>query len=860
MPRHSDAIGYLLELRDQESVSWFSKICDIAVSSDGSPLVEEELGSLYKVLIKEESYVPVSATPTISSTTTKTLPPHALTQYYLKEISNFKNFKLLSDELKVLFDKRITLIFGCNGSGKSSLCEAIKLLASPQPPENPLNNLRIQSDEPSSFTYRFQDDPSPSIWDTSKGYGIFADRIKYFDSTIAIQNIKGSAAPEKIVKIEPFRLEVFNFAGQFIRELTDYIQKIISSKRESLSQEIELIKTKFTGVSVPDEKAISTLTVSDCSELDSILSGYSGIDETMENNYSNNVLSLERLRKARSTEGLRLQKTELTLLLEYAHSIKGFIKKVRAVSLSQAVEIAKKINSQKVLEEDLAKQITPEGINSSHFEEFIRASEKIFNYEKLDDEVCPFCRRPFDQNDLQVVKSYRKFLMDKIGAEIRDSETTLQKMFSQLTKVKEFPILPYMSTVPLSADIINRSKTCIENHIKMIPSGIEELEHVDAKDFGEISTLKECISHIAGEVLQRHRIIRSASSTDDEFAKRCREVEIKINEFNYWKCVDENLGKLKDVTKKIKFCNNLETLIQDTGFPVFLRKITMKEKEAYRDLVVGEFKKILDEEYKRMTGRKISDFGLDLISTGSEQIVIVDTKVGDEPIHRVFSEGEQKIHAISLFFSEAAIGNQHIIVFDDPVTSFDYNYSEMYAERLRDYILDNPDVQVIALTHNWDFFVHMQLVINQSGLNNEISIQVLEHCCIAEEYSEKSDELKAEIEDILEIPGEPSKGDKDHLAGRLRRLIESIINTHVFNGERHQFKQKTMSTSIFNKFTKVVPLLPDESIRLRDFYRNLSVPGHEDPRSSYASISKALYNQWYTEICDIESAIVARKP
>jgi len=184
----------------------------------------------------------------------------------------------------------------------------------------------------------------------------------------------------------------------------------------------------------------------------------------------------------------------------------------------------------------------------------------------------------------------------------------------------------------------------------------------------------------------------------------------------------------------------------------------------------------------------------------------------------------------------------------------------MYAQRLRDYIVNNPDVQLIVLTHNWDFFVHMQLVINQSGLNSETSIKVLEDCCVAEEYSEKIDDLKTEIEATLGISGEPSRADKDRLAGNLRRLIESVVNTHVFNGERHQFKQKTISTSVFDRFTRVVPLLPNEAIKLRDHYRSLSVPEHEDPRNYYSLINKALYSQWYTEICDIENAIIARKP
>jgi len=213
-----------------------------------------------------------------------------------------------------------------------------------------------------------------------------------------------------------------------------------------------------------------------------------------------------------------------------------------------------------------------------------------------------------------------------------------------------------------------------------------------------------------------------------------------------------------------------------------------------------------------------------------------------------------------MFFGEASVSDHHVIIFDDPVTSFDYNYSAIYAERLRDYIKEQSDVQVIVLTHNWDFFVNLQVVLNHSNLNNYTSIKVLEDCCIVEEYSEKIEKLNEDILEILRLSVEPSVSEKERLAGLLRRLIEVVVNKHVFNDERHQFKQKSIQISVFHKFTKIIPLLPTEADRLRDLYRNLSRPEHEDPRNYYSRISKALYQQWYKDICDIESALIARRP
>ena len=123
MSRHSNAVGYLIELRDQEDVQWFSKLCDLAISSDGQPISEAELIEIVKILLGQIQYTPTSATPIDPITTTTTQPPNAFDINHIREISGFLNFKKLSDKLNINFDKRITLVFGCNGSGKTSLCE-----------------------------------------------------------------------------------------------------------------------------------------------------------------------------------------------------------------------------------------------------------------------------------------------------------------------------------------------------------------------------------------------------------------------------------------------------------------------------------------------------------------------------------------------------------------------------------------------------------------------------------------------------------------------------------------------------------------------------------------------------------------
>ena len=139
MSGHKDATGHLLSLRSDIPYDWFSFVCDLALAAYDDSLTASQTNQLKSYFFGNEKYKPLSATSAVPSTTTTTTAPPTVA--HLKELGDSSNFKKLSSTLTVHFDKRITLIFGTNGAGKSSICEAIKMIASPESPEAPLRNV-----------------------------------------------------------------------------------------------------------------------------------------------------------------------------------------------------------------------------------------------------------------------------------------------------------------------------------------------------------------------------------------------------------------------------------------------------------------------------------------------------------------------------------------------------------------------------------------------------------------------------------------------------------------------------------------------------------------------------------------------
>jgi hypothetical protein len=249
-----------------------------------------------------------------------------------------------------------------------------------------------------------------------------------------------------------------------------------------------------------------------------------------------------------------------------------------------------------------------------------------------------------------------------------------------------------------------------------------------------------------------------------------------------------------------------------------------------------------------------------LAQRGSDSSVTMLPQIGGQDIGDVLSEGEQTIHALALFFVELETCSHCVLVFDDPIASFDYNYSENFSNRLARFCKSYPHRQVIILTHSWECFVQTQMALKRADLMNRASIQVLEGCRHVAEYSEKFLELKSQIIEALSLSGEPSPEQKESLAGKLRRLIETAVNTYVFANERHQFKQKLQTTSVFEKYTKVTPISIGEAVELKELFSKLSPPEHDDPMNNYTTTSKAVFQTRFDRILAIARNIESRIP
>lgn len=843
MPTHPDAVGYLSDLAKEIDEPWFTMIFDLAAVS-GNPVIDQPTqDTLFALYTKRASYLGIKF-----ATVAATAAVPATSADFLEQLSGFANFKLLGNALEVSFKKRITLIFGANGSGKSSLCESLKVLATHEQPNRPLRNVRAASVATPEFCYKFRSDVASQAWTPAVGYGPRRTTVKYFDTAIAIRNVKNAVDPGRVIVLTPFRLHVFEWTKALTTKFRETLQRAHLDNSQKLTQALEAIRTEFAmfkgrSLAIIDGKTVAILSTQ-------IKLGEEFTDQKL---LRERQAALAELEKAASEEGLRLLRAEHRELEAFLISLGTLLSSSASLWALEPANKAKALAVKQCEQEVLAKALIPKDGTLEDLLTLLRAASPLCKMDEAAGHVCPLCKRGMGASEVELFERYHDLLAGELENDIEALKGNIAKAGEFVTVIGEVDRKAWDKCTTLSAEILAATK--IGSDLIIAGCDVSKDPTVEAK--AALESLKVSVALWAEQLELKRKAIEAAITGREELAKQLANLRTEIEPLKYAQAIAERLEGLRDAQRMAR-----EDTFWGARLPAFtqlLRKLTEKAKDAHEELVVADFETRLNAEYQALTEKDMAAFGVMLARKGTDAAVTVLPQVGGADIEGVLSEGEQRVHALALFFAELETCPQSVVVFDDPISSFDYNYIANYCARLRDFTQKHPARQIIALTHNWEFFVQLQTTLNQAALDSHLSVQVLENCAVVTDYSEKVDDLKRDIEAVLVVAGEPSKSQKEDIAGKMRRLIESVVNTHVFNQQRHQYKQKSQAISAFQSFTKIVPLLPTEATALRDLYAKLSITEHDDPRNSYINANKAMFQSRYDAIKAVESAVIGRK-
>lgn len=577
---------------------------------------------------------------------------------------------------------RASIIFGRNGSGKSTIAKAFRSIKGE---ETSINSVKIYDEE----------DKEQVLSDKDK------NQLCVFDEDFILKNIK----------LKDNGLDTIVMLGKSV-ELSNKIDEAIS-KKEELQNKYDVAKKTYEEQYI-DLKSINSPKYY-LKKMKSALQGdgnWADRDKKIKNTKINSQVTETTYKQF---EGLKPQKNKNTLLNEFNNLFKQLelSRKNQITRITSSIPKIEKTYTQyndKKLSEILRIQI--ENPVLSDREKFlislIKKGEMAFVnkiYETFNNdntEKCPFCYQPIGRkykNDL--VKSIEIILNDKVKAHKNElSKYVLDKLDFNLNDFEK----------------LNNCKKCI-CLVSEINSKIDYLNNIIkeksdnpytpiSKEIYSVSTLANQLEQEL-QILDNEKNIYNAAISDQ---KSLIEKLININNEIAYFDIKDLLKSYKQQESLEKISNaNLQKLDKDC------QVITKELSELQSSL--NNIKIAVDEINE---GLRYIFYSEDRLKINYEQNSYKLLSRG-EPVHpKDISVGERNIIALCYFFSKVIQAkdkdhvykkNEYLLIIDDPISSFD-NENKIgvisYLKYKLKQFLENKNSRAILLTHDLTYLYDLQ--------------------------------------------------------------------------------------------------------------------------------------------------------
>lgn len=722
------------------------------------------------------------------------------TKITLDKIEKLKDVNAIDDGSVIEFGKRLTIIYGDNGAGKSGVGRLFSNACLSRKPRQMLPNAHTTSYPAPKATADFHISDSAGSSIINYTFGQVHEALKsfsVFDHECAMIHLNN----ENKVEFVPAKVKIF-----------DDVFKNITAIEAKLQEEIEAMQQNdptegiFTGTS-----PVTTF-------LDSFShkTTEKQIDDALKFTPTDKALLAEKKKEIAKKQKQDIS-TQKRLLQEECNDLNdlknALTTKSTTLSKAKAIDINALIKEIKE-KKDIADKLSVKNfdftafkhIGSTEWKSLIIAAQKLHEKEKITNRGiepanCVLCRQTLTGKEKTLFGEYWKFLKSTAENELGMARRTLVSSLDALQRINSS--WPTFSETETALKILKKEAPTDLKKIKAIFDGLkiqlnewiahikkeESVTYTDPKiDLDPIAMLIADKKKIEGKLVDPTPAIRTLTGEIGHLEQKQQASRIipKIKKYVAWL-------RWENATSVI----NLQTIRSNT---------TRKQRELMDELVISEYVKIFNKE----TSELDCNFGLKVVPHGREGGTVKELKLefarGHNP-SEILSDGEQRVSALADFLTEARLDkNNSGIIFDDPVNSLDHDRRSIIAKRL---VEEAKERQVIILTHDIVFLLDLQfyadaesvgystLSMRRSG--DKVGLIKPELPWIALNVGKKVGYLKNELATLKKA----ESGDSDEYRNKvklwymlLREAWERAVEERLFKGVVQRFNKAVMTLKL----------------------------------------------------------------
>lgn len=770
---------YLIEFANKANTKdWLRLLIEQVILANGE-IPELKLKEVYMAVIDD------------TMNTFPNLQPYSLNSHsndiLLKKLIHHSGVCALRKEQTIDFSQDITLLWGLNGSGKSSYFKILNEIVGGNIKKEIKNNIYCESAYPISVEISFNTNSNSHTisWDNTNRAISPLNVIRVFDSSY-LKGLLNKRTTDETV-INPYGLNLFTVITHYIDIIKQKIQDEISQisipniEKGKLSANILSIIEK-ENFSSQDKKSIVYFYDCPQSVLNTIESKKRDITNITSTDFKqkietlkHNISILERL-SIRVNNAIKNYSQEIQLVKELIYNF--HILSIESINVKSSLGILSSIGN----------------INSPIWKQFIEAGYKFTNEEHIDG-ICPYCHQPLNKDSKDLIQAYSLFLNDESEKKLSLVEKAVLDETFKL-KHAQFNIYEEKTNLNLSSDdkYLDDFFAQIKNLDDFFHSQYSVLSNclnkrvIDIDLFDEFYNITLLINNIIGTYKFQIDKLQSMWDEKESELKKITEELLPLEQNKYisenkelfeeWFCTIDKRKKYRQLEKSIS-----------------TRIITDLSNKAFNELITD---KLVNEFNNTLKSIGLNRLSVELMMAGkSKGAVSMILKLNGNDINEILSEGELKGVGLALFIAEAKLQpSKNPIIFDDPVNSLDHHIAANLAN-----MLINIDNQIIVFTHNTLFTDAFECSKeahicknNKGGCSNNKGKHIYLYQIQSEGKNDKGviiqktlDSAKSYLDRANSYICQSPFTESEKTASHIRKAIERIIDEKILN---HQIPTK----------------------------------------------------------------------
>ena len=798
-----------------------------------SALTQNDIDELVQLVKKEcgDASITINAVP-LDNTHIPTTA--ALNGYYprLISLSNPINICALHEEGNLQFSNTgLTVVYGSNGSGKSSYSRILRKLCWSRNPSVTLKkNVFNPSGSPQQvdFVVEINGINSSFTWNENSPSNPVLNSIYVFDNDCGATYINN----ENPMEYKPIGIDVFEkliIALQNISQALDLSIAPYTTQKPAIPQ--DLIQTKLA-------RWYETVETEQRTDVDSQIQ-YSKMD-------------MERKQELTSLLALQNPQQSITYLTSQRMRIKSYIHQLTLIELLFNKENIDELKSNKsnlesinqaykIATSELESINTLNGFGTNPWRTLWESAKNYAHSSKLTDgqnfpssislEKCVLCQQTLDETAKQRMSSFSKFVLNDVSMQLSSMNSTIQQKRNTYNSLVVPPFENFSELeqyIPSFIDIYNQFASSVDIYKKSI---LEFLQYGGNLDIN-LQTITPSITAILPSVdlkidtnnllLQdRNALITELNelSTKEFLFNNKLTILQYFDEFNYKQWINQCQAQLSTTGISRKIGELMETQAVNLEHQEFILHLSFFNRDLASKVRISKTRTSQGNTYQKCSFISIN-----------------------EPINSIMSEGEQKIIALSNFLAECTIDNRlNTIIFDDPVTSLDMDYRNLIANKI---IQLSQNRQIIVFTHDLSFLrllldTHKSItakdckIIGINKYNGISGIVTDEIPYLAKNVQERVDSIRRILNehDALNLNDAHGRETKlDSARKRFRMLLERSVEEILSNKTYERFS-KNINLKKYNLSSYIVTQKTDVDFLL-DLFSKYSITEHDGGTST----------------------------